>query len=443
MPYTEVSQKGRGGFARVLVIRDNDSGELFAKKIYDPQQHILDQVGDVHLKRRFKREVRYQSALNHPNIAPIISHHLDDDPPYFIMPLAECALKDELQADATLGGSPSNALFDILSGLEVLHQEGFVHRDLKPANVLKFRIDGGDRFALSDFGLVAGLNSDSSALTSTGDGGGTQNYSAPELIGGLKRATPLADIYSFGAILHDIFGNGASRVPYTELTVPGALGAIVEKCTKTLARRRYQSVAEIREDLYDVLSNELEVFNSSNEEYIVNLLRENKILTDEQWDRVFILLEDNEDKGISNRNIFSAAITDNHIEDLKCQAPELLAALGELYADYIQHNSFSFDYCDVLASRADMLYENGEVQTKAQIAIALLVLGTSHNRWYVEGKFVKMAGVDISEQLAKRIRVELDAQGIDFNYHIAHLTRSINVGTSSLHPVLQQALDDG
>ncbi|MFQ2590346.1 serine/threonine-protein kinase [Aeromonas caviae] len=436
MTYIDVCDKGQGGFAKVIVVKHVETGRLYAKKIYSPQQSIINAVGDEHLKKRFKREVRYQSSLNHPNIAPILEHFLDDEPPYFIMPLAEETLQDELSADSTLGGDPRSALFDILAGLEILHSEGFVHRDLKPANVLKFQGETKTYYALSDFGLITGIDSESSTLTGSNDSGGTPNYAAPELIHNFKAATPLADIYSFGAILHDIFGNGTKRLPYTELSVPGALGRIVTKCTKKLARRRYPSVIELREDLYDVLNTAVIVFNSSSEEDVVNLLRNNSSLNDEQWDSVFLQLESNVNKSISCANIFSA-ITEPHINELYENAPELLAALGEYFSDYITNGTFNFDYCDVLASRAQVFYNLGGIQLKAKIAIGLLVLGTSHNRWYVERKFVSMADTTIPDNLANRIKVELEVQGIDFKGHIDHLTRSIGVSRAVLHPILQ------
>ena len=421
MSYSEIKEKGRGGFARVVIVADNKTKKRFARKTYDPQEHLVDAVGDKLLKKRFKREVRYQDSLNHPNIVAIHEHFLDEEPPYFIMPLADCTLKDELEVDLTLGGNPRKALFDILAGLEALHSAGFVHRDLKPSNVLKFVSGSDDYYALSDFGLISGVNSDSSTLTGSNEGGGTPNYAAPELIRGFKSATALADIYSFGAILHDIFGNGTIRVPYTELTVSGDFGEIVAKCTKRLPRRRYGSVSELREDLYDALNKGTLVFSSSGEEVVVNLLLENTSLTEDQWDSVFLQLEENITNGASSANIF-ASIAEHHIKNLHSVAPELFAALGGYFADYIEGESFDFDYCDVLASRCQLFYDLGDIQLQSKIAIVLLILGTSHNRWYVERKFVTMAGTTIPDQLANRIKIELEVQDIDFNNEIDLLT---------------------
>ncbi len=72
------------------------------------------------------------------------------------------------------------------------------------------------------------------------------------------------------------------------------------------------------------------------------------------------------------------------------------------------------------------------------ITLALLELGISHNRWFVERMFVRMAGHDISEDLAKRIVTEIDVQGLDFVDLINRLERSIHPQRENLHPILQQ-----
>jgi hypothetical protein len=92
---------------------------------------------------------------------------------------------------------------------------------------------------------------------------------------------------------------------------------------------------------------------------------------------------------------------------LATEAPDLFASLGKDYAEYA-HGTFSFDYCDVIATRAEVFYTHGELDLKAIIALAMLKLGTSHNRWFVERKFVQMAGPSISDELAERIATEID-----------------------------------
>lgn len=290
MNYKEVSEKGNGGFARVLIVED-ENGEQFAKKVYSPMEHILAAVGDEHLKRRFKREIKYQSRVKHRNVVPVLESYLDDEPPYFIMPLAECTLQEELRSDPSLSGNYKEVLFDVLAGLECMHELGYVHRDLKPANILKFKSGDSSYYSISDFGLMSVTETDSSTLTGSNAQGGTQNYAAPESMKNFRAATHLADIYSFGAILHDVFGNGARRVPYTELTLPGAIGEIVQKCTKRNTARRYSSITSLRDALYKVLDETEVVFSSKDEEKSVEVLKASNTLSDDQWDDIFFFLK--------------------------------------------------------------------------------------------------------------------------------------------------------
>lgn len=437
MGYTFHSAKGRGGFARVDIVTD-EHGKPFAKKTYDPQQHLIDAVGDLHLKQRFIREVRYQSLISHPNVVRIIEHFLQQDPLAFIMPVAVCTLKEELDYDPTLGSNLHQALFDILAGLEHIHSLDIVHRDLKPANILRFTaVDGKPFYAISDFGLMSAVNSQSSTLTGTNARGGTENYAAPELLDNFRKATAAADIYAFGAILHDIFGNAAKRIPYTELTLPGAIGKVIEKCTKRLPIRRYANVAILRDELYQVLSAHPVSFNSSGEEQVVDMLRDGKQLLDTEWDEVFLQIERNTDKGQSIGNILKVLSID-HIQYLNSNSPELFVAMGSYHAEHIARESFDFDYCDVLASKAELFYNGGGLALKASIALALLELGTSHNRWYVERKAAGMLDGTIPTALAERIRMEISVQQIDFKGKITHMTRSIGFNKASLHPILLQ-----
>ena len=241
--------------------------------------------------------------------------------------------------------------------------------------------------------------------------------------------------------MHDIFGNGARRVPYTEISLPGPVGEIIKKCTKVVASRRYRSISSLRDELYQVLDDTEVEFSSSDEMALVECLRKNEKLTDEQWDDIFLTLEE-QDEGLEKcRNIFYA-ISESHIDQLCLETPELFNALGSYFSEFMSKNSFDFDYCDILASKAEKFYDNGELEIKAKIALALLELGTSHNRWYVERKFLRLAGLDISANLAQRIISEIEVDEIDFEKKIKHLEGSISASRNELHPLLLQFLNE-
>lgn len=437
MSYQKIKEIGKGTFGVVDLVEDGE-GQRWAKKTFNVSSLV--DADEDQLRKRFEREVKYQTSIDHPNIVQIHDSRLDADPPYFVMELADCTLRDELIADRTLGGQPQKALFDILNGLEAMHEAGFIHRDLKPANILKMiDEDGASTYEISDFGLMSASESESSTLTASNIQGGTVNYAAPELASDFKRGTTLSDIYSFGAILHDIYAGGASRVPYTELKVHGPLEDIISKCTKRLPQRRYQSVSLLRADLYDVLNAQEIDFTSSEEEAIVSMLQEKDKLSDDEWDRVFLLIEENNANSASSGNLFRA-ISIDHIFGLHDQDIGLFSALGREFCEYVYEGTFTFDYCDVLASKVQLFYDLGEIDLKALAALSLLEMGATHNRWYVEHKFMKMASSDISDALANRIKLEADVLEMNFARRVQHVEYSIGVSRKSLHLILQAML---
>lgn len=429
---------GRGSFARVTEV-ENDSGVRCAKKTFEPMEHLVKAVGKENLERRFKREVKYQSTLSHPNIVPILESNLDDDPPFFLMPLAECTLKDELESDPSVDGRYKEVLFDLLSGLECLHENGFVHRDLKPENILRYP-NGKHRYAISDCGLIAATNVDVSTLTGANARGGSLYYAAPELTRDFGAATAQADIYSFGAILHDMFAMGATRTPYSELSLSGPLGKVIGKCTKNNPFRRYNSVSSLRNDLSQALSIDESSFATSDEQQFVEILHENTNLNSNQWDELFVYIQGLDDLKTGVSKIF-AVLSLDHIDQLVIDSPELLQALGLYFIDYVHNNTFDFDYCDVLASKIERFHDHGEIALKASMILAMLQLGASHHRWYVERKFLSLSGPDIDDILARRIMVEIEATEVNFVDLMKRLEISFADGRKQLHPILQSYLD--
>ena len=432
MEYNVEKEIGRGGFGIVEQAQGED-GEHYAIKTLNSAAFSPDNQED--LKKRFEREVRYQGQVKHPNVVEILEFNLSDERPWFAMPLAVCSLADDLTADRTLEGKPQKVLFDILTGLEAVHDKGFYHRDLKPANVLKFIKDSGNTvYKISDFGLSTPGAGMTTTLTASNMGGGTVLYRAPECANNFRRATAQADIYSFGAILHDIF-HGGTRVPHSKLSVPGPLGRIIEKCTEPNAHRRYRSVVRLREDLFNVLRRDDIVFESQEEKDLIDLIMSEDNLSDRQWDRLFNLIDENDDRGVSNFNLM-CAISGDQIEHLFQIAPDMFHGLGEIYAKFSTSHNFPFEYCDIVSNKASIFFDLGDLQLKAKIALAMLELGTSHNRWRVEHQFMRMAGGEIDDSLAERIRIEIEVQNLRFAHLMKHLEESINVSCRGLHPKL-------
>jgi eukaryotic-like serine/threonine-protein kinase len=435
--YKLIRERGRGGFGVVEEVQ-GDNGNHYARKTLVVPSHL----DPAQVSPRFEREVKYQGAIRHNHVVGIVDHDLAATPPWFVMYLAECSLFDEMSVDRTLGGVPGTALFHILAGLEEIHRLGYCHRDLKPHNVLKLKAaDGSPVYALSDFGLMAVGEEASSTLTPSGIGGGTPAYQAPECALNFKRATSRSDIYSFGAMLHDIFAPNPKRLPHEELTAPGDIGPVIEKCTKRNAFRRYKNVEQLRDALFNALDTYQFVYQSDAEQKVVEFLSNEAALpTSEQWDAIFDFLDSTTDDGEPTKNIFRTLRRD-HIEQLSIEDPDLMAALGKMYADHCRLRIFGFDYCDVLASKAELFYELGETGLKADIAIAMLILGLEHNRWFVERKFLQMVGPSAADAMIQRVIVEMSVLKINFKHEFGRMQRSISVERDALHPLLQQILE--
>lgn len=437
-PFKVIQEIDSGGFAKVFLVTGPD-GAQYAMKSLMPASQILAGVPIQDLKRRFLREATYQQSINHPNVVPILHVDTNAEPPFYVMPLANGTLAKDLAVDHTLGGNPKHALFDILAGLEHISEKGFIHRDLKPANVLKFAGQGNQpRYALSDFGLMNPGDVDTTTLTVTGAQGGTAPYAAPELMMDFSRATTAADIYSFGAILHDIFV-AQPRIPYTQLSAAGPIGKIIEKCTKVNPRRRYSSIPELREDLFNVLASAPPTFHPGREQRAAELLGSASELTSDEWDEVLMALDENDDKGLRNDNLLRV-LRNEHFAQLNIDSPELVKSLGLRFCEFAMERSFDFDYCDILSSRLEAIYDVGDTELKAITLLAFLELGTSHNRWLVERNFYRRVLVDADNNVLQRFVTEAKVRSYPIASKIAHLNGSISVDTSKYHPTLTAAL---
>jgi eukaryotic-like serine/threonine-protein kinase len=440
--YKVIGHLGGGSYGQVHLAL-NPSGAEVAVKVFQPNASVKAAIAnglisELELKKRFATEAKYQATINHPNVVKVLDSDLTIDPPYFVMERAAESLANDLAFDNSLSGKPESALFDVLAGLEAIHNQGIYHRDLKPQNVLRVTRDAEQRYAISDFGLMKAATSESTTLTGTGVQGGTERYAAPELMGNFKRATARSDIFSFGVFLLDIYVGNVHRIPYTEVQFAGAIGHVASKCTKKLAARRYASVAEVRSALFEAFQLEKPTFYSSKDEGALNHLRSEQGLDETQWDQVFLALEDAEPTGTPMAALL-LAFTKTHLLQLQADAPDLLEAFGSYYTEYADRGKgrFDFSYCDVIADKLEWLFELGAVGTKARAIISLLILGASHNRWVVENKFMHLAGLTLEDAVAERIATEINVRGLTLCEHVSHVEKSINTSRSKLHPVLQ------
>jgi len=263
-PYEIVGPLGAGGMGEVYRARDSRLGRDVAVKV------LPDEVAqDADRRRRFEKEARASSALNHPAIITIHDVGLEAGVPYVVFEL----LEGETLRSRLSGGAPSAAqaiawAIEIARGLAAAHERGIVHRDLKPENLFVLR-DG--RVKILDFGLARmaesappGSATASPTLSGTAPGlvFGTVGYVSPEQARGLE-ASPASDIFAFGAVLYEMLsgrrafrGETAADVLISILRddppalkssgeVPGGAARIVSRCLEKDPDRRFQSARDL------------------------------------------------------------------------------------------------------------------------------------------------------------------------------------------------------
>ncbi len=109
-------------------------------------------ASDAERLRRFEREARSASALNHPNIVTIYDIAEHEDTTYIAMELVEGRTLRELLQDGPLPVAKTIAIVtQICDGLGKAHAAGIVHRDLKPDNVM---VTEDGLVKILDFGLA-------------------------------------------------------------------------------------------------------------------------------------------------------------------------------------------------------------------------------------------------------------------------------------------------
>jgi Tol biopolymer transport system component len=270
-PYEILAPLGAGGMGEVYRARDSRLGREVAIKVLP-----ADLAGNKERLRRFEREARSVSALNHPNIVTVYDIGASDGVSWIAMERVE---GETLRALLGLGPFPLKRLLtcaaQIAEGLAKAHAAGIVHRDLKPENVMVTK-DG--LVKILDFGLakLTGQSPDSTELTQspTVSAGteagvvlGTVGYMSPEQARGESLDFP-SDQFSFGSILYEMtsgkraFARGSS--PETMAAVireepeplsaaapgtPVPLRWIVERCLAKDPEERYASTRDLARDL--------------------------------------------------------------------------------------------------------------------------------------------------------------------------------------------------
>jgi len=200
--YYVIGEVGSGGFGSVYKAKDTRDGD---KLVAIKEVNLTGLLSRTRIEATcaFEREASLLSQLNHPNLPRLYEYFQRPDQWYLVMDFIVGETLDEYQSKAPRQRLLLSDALDIgiqlCTVLHYLHsqQPPIIFRDLKPANII--RAPTGQIY-LIDFGIARyfkpGQPKDTMALGSPG-------YAAPEQYG-KAQTTPRADIYSLGAVLHQL-----------------------------------------------------------------------------------------------------------------------------------------------------------------------------------------------------------------------------------------------
>lgn len=261
--YKIIKSIGEGGMANVYLAWDTILEREVAVKILRG-----DLADDEKFVRRFQREANAASSLRHPNIVEMYDVGEDNGKYFIVMEYVNGkTLKSLIKKRGALNLNESiDIMLQLTSGIACAHDSYIIHRDIKPQNVLILE-DG--RVKITDFGIAMALNSNE--LTQTNSVMGSVHYLPPEQASG-NGSTIKSDIYSLGILMFELLtgkvpfkGDNAVEIAIKHMReqipsvcninpeIPQSVENIILKACAKNPKNRYDSVAEMHEDLVTCL----------------------------------------------------------------------------------------------------------------------------------------------------------------------------------------------
>lgn len=227
--YVVMGELGSGGFAQVYLVREDKTGAHLAVKV---MREALMISGTV--VRRFQREIRYASGLNHPNIVAVQFSRERADLVYYAMRRVRGkTLKKHIEERGQLSVEETVSILEQLAeGLAFAHEHGYIHRDIKPSNLM---LDHDSRVQILDFGIAKALSNKGSNLTVSGELLGSPEYVSPEQASGSGELTYKTDIYSWGIVGYEML---AGRPPFLGTSIQELLHKHIAETPPTLREFR-------------------------------------------------------------------------------------------------------------------------------------------------------------------------------------------------------------
>lgn len=266
--YEIIEKIGTGGMSDVYKAKCHKLNRFVAIKVL--KQEFSENANFV---SKFRVEAQAAAGLMHPNIVNVYDVGEENGIYYIVMELVEgITLKKYIEKKARISVKEAISIaIQVSMGIEAAHNNHIIHRDIKPQNII---ISKEGKVKVTDFGIAKAATSN----TITSNVMGSVHYTSPEQARG-GYSDERSDIYSLGITLFEML---TGRVPFNGETtvaiaikhiqeplpsprefvseIPVSVEQIVFKCCQKSPDRRYQTIAELIEDLKKSLTNPDEDF---------------------------------------------------------------------------------------------------------------------------------------------------------------------------------------
>jgi len=256
--YQIIELAGQGAMGKVYRARDPNIDRVVAVKVI---HSALVSQSEKFLER-FRREAQTAGQASHPNIVIVYDAGLEGTNSYIVMEYLEGHALSEIIGGGLAPEQIIDYCLQICDALDYAHSLGLVHRDIKPENIM---ILPNGQIKITDFGLARLATSPH--LTQSGLISGTPSYMSPEQIQG-QQIDGRTDIFALGCVMYEMvtghppfpgdnIGTVLYRIMNEEPLPSDKLDSIAPQMIKSIVSRalaknreyRYQTCAEIAEDL--------------------------------------------------------------------------------------------------------------------------------------------------------------------------------------------------
>jgi serine/threonine protein kinase len=283
--YVRLQKLGLGAMGEVSQAYDRHLRRMVAVK-----QLRLGLRDEAETLRDFVEETRIAARLEHPGIVDIHEYHEEKNPaPFYVMRLVTGQTFSErirqyhhsqsglrLQERRRQWDELIRSMLAIVEAISHAHKRGVLHCDLKPGNIM---VGEFGETVIVDWGMARRIGfaaGRSSQPVSSFHEAGTPDYMPPEQVDGI--ADERSDVFGLGAVLYELltassphgwpdglrpadwrdcvrkahFERPRRRQPHT----PPALEAICLRALEPAPERRYQTAADLGQDLKRYLAGE-------------------------------------------------------------------------------------------------------------------------------------------------------------------------------------------